>query len=67
MTRPRRAPLFIPGDSQHKIKKGLTLNADSIILELEDGVAYSQKVKARQIVGHALRNFDFGRDFSFRN
>ena len=60
MTRLRRAPLFIPGDSQRKIEKGLTLKADAIILELEDGVAYSRKVDARQIVAHALTHLDFG-------
>lgn len=61
MTRLRRAPLFIPGDSRRKIEKGLTLNADSIILDLEDGVAYSHKAEARQIVAQALQNYDFGR------
>jgi citrate lyase beta subunit len=61
MTCLRRAPLFIPGDSSRKIDKGLTLNADSIILDLEDGVAYSRKAEARQIVAQALQANDFGR------
>lgn len=61
MTRLRRAPLFIPGDSPRKIEKGLTLNADAIILELEDGVAYDRKAEARQMAAEALQSLDFGR------
>ena len=61
MSRLRRAPLFIPGDSQRKIEKGLGLDADSIILELEDGVAYNRKKEARQIVTQVLQDMDFGR------
>jgi citrate lyase beta subunit len=37
------------------------LQADSIILELEDGVAYSHKAEARQLVAEALQTLDFGR------
>jgi len=61
MTRLRRAPLFIPGDSRRKIEKGLTLDADAIILELEDGVAYNRKQEARQIVADTLNKLNFGR------
>ncbi|MFQ5577543.1 MAG: HpcH/HpaI aldolase/citrate lyase family protein [Anaerolineae bacterium] len=61
MTRLRRAPLFIPADSPRKIEKGLTLDADAIILELEDGVAVSRKTEARQIAAHALQTYNFGR------
>jgi len=56
----RRAPLFIPGDSPRKIEKGLTLKADAVILELEDGVADERKAEARQIVAKALQTLDFG-------
>ena len=61
MTRIRRAPLFVPGDSRRKIEKSLALDADAIILELEDGVAYSRKAEARQRVAEALQTLDFGR------
>ncbi len=61
MTRLRRAPLFIPGDSPRKIEKGLTVDADVIILELEDGVAYDRKAEARQMAAEALQSLDFGR------
>lgn len=57
----RRALLFIPGDSQRKIEKGAALGPDSVILDLEDGVAFSQKQAARETIAHALRALDFGR------
>jgi citrate lyase beta subunit len=59
--RPRRTLLYMPGDSQRKIEKALTLNADSICMDLEDGVAAGQKAAARGIVRQALTTLDFGR------
>ncbi len=56
----RRALLFMPGDDRHKIEKGLTLGVDSIIMDLEDGVALSRKAEARAITLAALRELDFG-------
>ncbi|RME81842.1 MAG: CoA ester lyase [Caldilineae bacterium] len=58
--RPRRAMLFMPGDSERKIAKACTLQVDSIIMDLEDGVAWSQKQNARETVRRALQTFDFG-------
>jgi citrate lyase beta subunit len=59
--RARRALLYMPGDSQRKIEKALTLDADSVCMDLEDGVAASQKAAARETVRRALATFDFGR------
>lgn len=59
--RPRRALLFMPGDSRGKIEKGIALGVDSIIMDLEDGVALSQKAAARLTIANALRELDFGR------
>jgi citrate lyase subunit beta-like protein len=56
----RRALLYVPGDDRHKIEKTLTLGADSICLDLEDGVAPSHKDEARRTVAAALRDLDFG-------
>lgn len=58
---PRRSFLYIPGDSLRKIEKAAGLEADTLILDLEDGVARSQKQAARATVGEALRQVDFGR------
>jgi citrate lyase beta subunit len=57
----RRALLYIPGDSRRKIDKGASLKVDSVVLDLEDGVALNNKAAARQTVATALREVDFGR------
>jgi citrate lyase beta subunit len=57
----RRALLFIPGDDRHKIEKGVGLDVDAVILDLEDGVALNRKKEARLTLSAALRELDFGR------
>ncbi len=57
----RRAMLFMPGDSLRKIEKAIGLGADSIVMDLEDGVAFSQKAAARHTIVQALQTLDFGR------
>ncbi len=59
--RPRRALLFLPGDSERKIVKAATLGADCVVMDLEDGVAQSAKAAARACVLAALGSVDFGR------
>lgn len=56
----RKSLLFSPGDSMRKIEKAAQLNADSIIMDLEDSVTDDRKATARQIVVEALENLDFG-------
>ena len=56
----RRALLFIPGDDRYKIEKGGKTEVDSIILDIEDGVAFTQKAAARQTIQSALLEVDFG-------
>lgn len=57
----RRSLLFMPGDSRKKIEKGAAMDVDSIIMDLEDAIALSQKDAARQVTAEALREVDFGR------
>jgi citrate lyase beta subunit len=57
----RRTQLYIPGDDLHKIQKGTTLNADSLILDMEDGVALNRKEVARKTIREALGSLNFGR------
>lgn len=57
---PRRSLLYVPGDSLRKVTKASSLPADTLILDLEDGVALSQKEAARLTVRQALREVDFG-------
>jgi citrate lyase beta subunit len=59
--RTRRALLFMPGDSRRKIEKGAGLGVDSIIMDLEDAIAFNNKEGARHSVAAALREVDFGR------
>ena len=57
----RRAMLFMPGDSLRKIEKAIALRVDSIVMDLEDGVALTQKDAARATVLQALQSLGFGR------
>ncbi len=57
----RRSLLFVPGDSLRKLSKATQLEADSIIMDLEDGVAFNRKETARQTVVEALGTLSFGR------
>ncbi len=62
MTKPlRRSMLFMPGDSLKKITKATQLEADCIVMDLEDGVAINQKAEGRAVVTEALNTLDFGR------
>lgn len=57
----RRSLLFMPGDSARKIEKAAQLDADSVVMDLEDAVAPANKALARQTVRAALHTLDFGR------
>lgn len=58
--RVRRALLFMPGDDRYKIEKGAALAVDSVIMDLEDGVALNRKAEARTITREALQTVNFG-------
>jgi citrate lyase subunit beta/citryl-CoA lyase len=59
MTIPIRSLLFVPGDSERKIEKSRALNADALVLDLEDSVAPARKSIARKMVGEYLRGANF--------
>jgi citrate lyase beta subunit len=61
LMRPRRCLLFMPGDDLKKIQKGISLGVDSIVMDLEDGVALNRKAEARATIAAALRDLHFGR------
>jgi citrate lyase beta subunit len=46
--------MFVPGHRQRMIDKALRLNADAIMLDIEDGVAPNEKDAARQNIGDSL-------------
>jgi citrate lyase beta subunit len=51
----------MPGDELKKIQKGISLGVDSIVMDLEDGVALNRKAEARATIAAALRDLQFGR------
>ena len=59
--RARRALLYTPGDDLKKITKAAALGVDCLCMDIEDGVAVSHKVEARQTIITALQSLDFGR------
>lgn len=50
----KRSWMFVPGHRQRMIDKALGLNADVIMLDIEDGVAPSEKDAARKLISEAL-------------
>ena len=54
-TGPFRTFLFAPGNHSRRVEKALNLNADAVILDLEDAVALAEKVTTRAIVVKALQ------------
>ncbi len=50
----KRSWMFVPGHRQKMIDKALAINADAIMLDIEDGVALSEKDTARKLIGAAL-------------
>ncbi len=49
-----RSLLFVPGDDERKIAKGLASAADALILDLEDSVAVARKAAARELCAATL-------------
>jgi len=52
--RPRRSVLYVPGSNVRALSKAVTLDADVLILDLEDAVTPDAKVEARRNVAAAL-------------
>src|SRR5579863_2884755 len=52
--RPLRSLLFAPGNHARRVEKALSLDADAVILDLEDAVAVAQKAATRAVVAAAL-------------
>lgn len=50
-----RSLLFVPGDSEKKLEKGLSSGADALIVDLEDSVAADRKPMAREIAAAFIR------------
>ena len=59
--RPRRSVLYMPGAYDRALEKARTLDADALILDLEDSVAPDSKAEARAKVLAAIRAGGYGR------
>jgi citrate lyase beta subunit len=56
----RRSVLYVPGDSEKMMQRAAGINADVLLLNLEDGVALAKKEAARDNISRALKSIDFG-------
>lgn len=62
-----RSLLFLPGNTPKMLEKGPFLEADALILDLEDAVSPREKDAARVLVRNALQTVDFrGKDIVVR-
>jgi citrate lyase subunit beta/citryl-CoA lyase len=59
--RPRRSALYIPGSNYRALDKAATLDADVLILDLEDAVLPEAKREARAAVAAAVGVHAYGR------
>jgi citrate lyase subunit beta / citryl-CoA lyase len=50
-----RSLLFAPGNVTRRVEKALGLDADAVILDLEDAVPITEKEQARALVAEALK------------
>ncbi len=41
---PRRSVMYVPCADERKLSKIPSLNADTVVLDFEDGIAFNQKV-----------------------
>ena len=60
-----RSQLFIPGDREKLVNKIPSLDVDVVVLDLEDGVPFEKKEKARQIISSVLNTFENSRPLIF--
>jgi len=56
----RRSVLFAPGDQPALLRKATETEADTVVFDLEDGVAPDRKGRAREAVGEALGTIEAG-------
>jgi len=59
--RPRRSVLYMPGANERALEKAKTLDADALILDLEDSVSPDAKADGRARVCAAAASGEYGR------
>ncbi|WP_332643414.1 HpcH/HpaI aldolase/citrate lyase family protein [Aeromicrobium sp.] len=58
--RPRRSVLYMPGANERALEKAKGIDADALILDLEDAVSPDAKVEARDRVCAAVASGEYG-------
>ncbi|MEO6604616.1 MAG: aldolase/citrate lyase family protein, partial [Aeromicrobium sp.] len=58
--RPRRSVLYMPGANERALEKAKGIDADALILDLEDAVSPDSKVEARDRVCAAVTSGEYG-------
>ena len=58
--RPRRSVLYMPGANERALEKAKSIDADALILDLEDSVAPDAKAQGRDTVVAAVRSGEYG-------
>ena len=58
--RPRRSVLYMPGANERALEKAKSIDADALILDLEDSVAPDSKIAGRENVCAAVRSGEYG-------
>ncbi len=61
MTTPRRSQLYVPANNPRMIRKAASLDADSIVFDLEDAVPAEEKAAAREGLAAAVGSVEWGR------
>ncbi len=59
--RPRRSVLYMPGSNERALEKAKNIQADALILDLEDAVAPDAKIDARNKVCAAVKSGGYGK------
>jgi len=65
-SRLRRTMMFVPGNSPKMINNAELYGADTIMFDVEDSIAASQKDAARLMVKYALKSLSFGCETAVR-
>ena len=60
MSKSRRSCLAVPGSSAKMLAKAQQLDADEVVIDLEDAVTPDRKDEARATAAEAIRNGDWG-------
>ena len=56
----RRSQLYVPANREKMLRKSVEMQADSIVLDMEDSVPVEQKAVARGLAKQALKECDWG-------